>query len=112
MFAPFLNRNQGQMLTCFPQYCDIPFVETKCGYACSDHASASKAGYPSAFVIEAAFEYSDNHIHGTDDLIEHLSFDHMLQHARLTLAFGYELAFTDFKKLENKKQDNGHAGDL
>ncbi|KAL2141426.1 hypothetical protein VTI28DRAFT_2426 [Corynascus sepedonium] len=82
------------------EYCDIPYVETKCGYACSDHASASKAGYPSAFVIESAFEYSDNHIHSTDDLIKYLSFDHMLQHARMTLAFGYELAFTDFNTLE------------
>ncbi len=84
------------------QYCAIPFVETKCGYACSDHASASKAGYPSAFVIESAFEYSDNHIHGTEDLIKYLSFDHMLQHARMTLAFGYELAFTDFAALEEE----------
>lgn len=69
------------------EYCDIPFVETKCGYACSDHASASKAGYPSAFVIESAFEDSDQHIHSTDDTIKYLSFDHMLQHARMTLAF-------------------------
>ncbi|KAL2153588.1 hypothetical protein VTH82DRAFT_4743 [Thermothelomyces myriococcoides] len=82
------------------EYCDIPYVETECGYACSDHASASKAGYPSAFVIESAFEYSDNHIHSTEDLIKYLSFDHMLQHARMTLAFGYELAFTDFDALE------------
>ncbi|KAB5572163.1 leucine aminopeptidase 1 [Coniochaeta sp. 2T2.1] len=82
------------------EYCDIPYVETKCGYACSDHASASKAGYPSAFVIESAFEDSDNHIHSTDDKIEYLSFDHMLQHARMTLAFAYELAFADFDKLE------------
>ncbi|KAK1749518.1 leucine aminopeptidase 1 [Echria macrotheca] len=87
------------------EYCTIPFVETKCGYACSDHASASKAGYPSAFVIESAFEYSDNHIHSTDDLIKYLSFDHMLQHARMTLAFGYELAFTDFKALEKGHKD-------
>ncbi|KAK4213650.1 Leucine aminopeptidase 1 [Rhypophila decipiens] len=94
------------------EYCDIPYVETKCGYACSDHASASKAGYPSAFVIESAFEYSDNHIHSTDDLIEYLSFDHMLQHARLTLAFGYELAFTDFAKLEKKDRDSYYSGDL
>lgn len=36
-------------------YCDIPYVLTKCGYACSDHASASKAGYPSAFVIEVCY---------------------------------------------------------
>lgn len=78
-------------------YCDIPFVLTKCGYACSDHASASKAGYPSAFVIESDFKYSDNKIHTTEDKIEYLSFDHMLQHARLTLGLAYELAFAKFK---------------
>ena len=39
-------------------YCTIPYIETKCGYACSDHASASKAGYPSAFVIESDFKVS------------------------------------------------------
>jgi len=78
------------------EYCDIPYIETKCGYACSDHASASKAGYPSAFVIESAFENSDNHIHTTEDLIKYLSFDHMLQHAKLTLGLVYELGFTDF----------------
>lgn len=95
------------------EYCTIPYVETRCGYACSDHASASKAGYPSAFVIESAFEYSDNHIHSTEDKIEFLSFDHMLQHARLTLAFGYELAFTDFVKLEREASGSGlFAGDL
>ncbi|QSZ30241.1 hypothetical protein DSL72_004763 [Monilinia vaccinii-corymbosi] len=69
------------------EYCDIPYVETKCGYACSDHASASKAGYPSAFVIESDFKYSDKHIHTSDDSIKYLNFDHMLQHARLTLGF-------------------------
>jgi bacterial leucyl aminopeptidase len=77
-------------------YCDIPYIETKCGYACSDHASASKAGYPSAFVIESDFKYSDNKIHTTEDTIDLLSFDHMLQHARLTLGLAYELAFAKF----------------
>ncbi|KAL8905517.1 MAG: hypothetical protein Q9207_002578 [Kuettlingeria erythrocarpa] len=62
-----------------------------------DHASASKAGYPSAFVIESDFKYSDNKIHTTEDKIEYLSFDHMLQHARLTLGLAYELAFADFE---------------
>ncbi|KAI1433749.1 Zn-dependent exopeptidase [Xylaria sp. CBS 124048] len=83
------------------EYCDIPYVETKCGYACSDHASASKAGYPSAFVIESTFSESDDHIHTTEDLIEYLSFDHMLQHAKMTLALVYELGFTNFKELES-----------
>ncbi|KAM3419700.1 Peptide hydrolase [Cercospora zeina] len=78
------------------EYCTIPYVETACGYACSDHASASKAGYPSAFVIESDFKYSDQKIHTTEDKIEYLDFDHMLQHARLTLGLAYELAFASF----------------
>ncbi|XEV05750.1 hypothetical protein FSHL1_011037 [Fusarium sambucinum] len=92
--------------TVVEEYCDIPWVETKCGYACSDHASASKAGYPSAFVIESAFEYSDPHIHSTDDNIKYLSFDHMLQHARMTLGLVYELGFYEFDgKSEDKWSD-------
>ncbi|KAI2622215.1 Zn-dependent exopeptidase [Hypomontagnella submonticulosa] len=86
------------------EYCEIPWVETKCGYACSDHASASKAGYPSAFVIESTFGDSDQKIHGTDDLIKYLSFDHMLQHARMTLALVYELGFTDFENLKSENE--------
>jgi bacterial leucyl aminopeptidase len=78
------------------EYCDIPYVLTKCGYACSDHASASKYGYPSAFVIESDFKYSDNKIHTTGDTIDLLSFDHMLQHAKMTLGFAYEMAFAKF----------------
>ncbi|KAJ5096182.1 hypothetical protein NUU61_005538 [Penicillium alfredii] len=77
-------------------YCDVPYVETKCGYACSDHASASRYGYPSAFVIESQFEHSDKKIHTTEDKIEYLSFEHMLQHAKMSLAFAYELAFASF----------------
>ncbi|KAL1962618.1 hypothetical protein VTN77DRAFT_9332 [Rasamsonia byssochlamydoides] len=78
------------------EYCDIPYVDTKCGYACSDHASASRYGYPSAFVMEAEFQNSDKKIHSTEDLIKYLSFDHMLQHAKMSLAFAYELAFAPF----------------
>jgi len=77
-------------------YCDIPYTLTKCGYACSDHASASKYGYPSAFVIESDFEYSDKKIHTSDDVIKYLSFDHMLQHAKMTLGFAYEAAMAEF----------------
>ncbi|KZF25493.1 leucine aminopeptidase 1 [Xylona heveae TC161] len=90
---PGLTEFIKQVIT---EYCDIPYVLTKCGYACSDHASASKAGYPSAFVIESDFKFSDKKIHTSDDRLEYLSFDHMLQHARLTLGLAYELAFADF----------------
>lgn len=98
----------GFIKTVVEEYCDIPWVETKCGYACSDHASASKAGYPSAFVIESAFEYSDDKIHGTDDNIKYLSFDHMLQHARMTLGLVYELGNHKF----STESTAGAWGDL
>lgn len=58
--------------------------------------SAIKAGYPGVFVIEGAFEYTDKHLHGTDDLIEYLDYDHMIDHAKMTLSFLYELAFVKF----------------
>ncbi|KAH8730766.1 hypothetical protein GQ44DRAFT_606123 [Phaeosphaeriaceae sp. PMI808] len=74
-------------------YCTIPYVETKCGYACSDHASASKAGYPSAFVIESAFENTSKLIHTAQDTISTISFSHMLEHAKMTVGLAYELGF-------------------
>ncbi|THH17620.1 hypothetical protein EW146_g3223 [Bondarzewia mesenterica] len=71
-------------------YLDIPYVETKCGYACSDHASWGKAGYPSSFTIESTFENSNKNIHSTNDRIdisEEFSFSHMLEFSKLAVAF-------------------------
>lgn len=77
-------------------YCSIPYVSTQCGYACSDHASASKAGYPAAFVIESAMEYTSQYIHTTSDTISTVDFDHVIEHAKMTVGFAYELAFAAF----------------
>ncbi|KAF1987515.1 leucine aminopeptidase 1 [Aulographum hederae CBS 113979] len=78
------------------EYCSIPYVKTECGYACSDHASASKAGYPSSFVIEAAMELTSSVIHTGGDTIDTLSFKHIMEHAKMTVGFAYELAFNKF----------------
>ncbi|EWC43980.1 leucine aminopeptidase 1 [Drechslerella stenobrocha 248] len=75
-------------------YCSIPAVDTRCGYACSDHASANKNGFPSAFVIEALMEHTSNFIHGTGDTIETISPSHMIEHAKMVVGFAYELGFT------------------
>jgi len=75
-------------------YLDIPYVNTKCGYACSDHASWGKAGYPSIFTIESTFENSNHHIHSADDRIDisdEFSFSHMLEFSKLAVAFAVEL---------------------
>ncbi|KAG7097154.1 hypothetical protein E1B28_004532 [Marasmius oreades] len=75
-------------------YLDIPYVETKCGYACSDHASWRKAGYPSVFTIESSFENSNHYIHSANDRIDisdEFNFDHMLEFSKLAVAFAIEL---------------------
>jgi leucyl aminopeptidase len=54
--APALTN--GFTILTLAQYCDIPYVETKCGYACSDHASASKSGYPVRHSLSSALHSS------------------------------------------------------
>ncbi|KAL1946540.1 hypothetical protein VTO73DRAFT_14644 [Trametes versicolor] len=76
-------------------YLDIPWVETKCGYACSDHASWRKGGYPSVFTIEATFENSNHgNIHSASDrydISDEFSFAHMLEFSKLAVSFAIEL---------------------
>ncbi|KAI8636135.1 hypothetical protein BD408DRAFT_426629 [Parasitella parasitica] len=73
-------------------YADIPYVLTKCGYACSDHASWRKVGFPSAFTIESAFDDSNHFIHTTGDTIDKLSFDHMKEFSKVAVGFAVELS--------------------
>lgn len=73
-------------------YCDIPFHETECGYACSDHASAIENGYPASFIIESEFKYSNGFIHSVLDTIDRLDWSHIKEHVKLTVAYAYELA--------------------
>jgi leucyl aminopeptidase len=82
------------------EYAQIGWKDTKCGYACSDHASWSKIGAPSAFTIESTFEDSNHKcvfpilagpgtktqpvssIHSGNDRIDYsdeFSFEHMAQ---------------------------------
>ncbi|EMD40572.1 hypothetical protein CERSUDRAFT_111168 [Gelatoporia subvermispora B] len=75
-------------------YLDIPYVDTKCGYACSDHASWGKAGYPSVFTIESTFENSNHYIHSANDrmdISDEFSFTHMREFSKLAVAFAIEL---------------------
>jgi leucyl aminopeptidase len=73
-------------------YAAIPYVNTECGYACSDHASWAKNGYPSAFTIETTFEGSNQAVHTTGDVISRLSFNHMKEFAKVATGFAVELS--------------------
>jgi bacterial leucyl aminopeptidase len=59
----------------------------------SDHASANEAGYPSSFVFESKMGNDSPYIHSAKDTLDTINYGHMLQHARMSLGFAYELAF-------------------
>lgn len=65
---------------------------SKCGYACSDHASWTAGGIPSAMPTESSFHEMNQDIHSSRDTMAHLSKDHMLKYAKLAVAFVGELA--------------------
>ncbi|KAI7862433.1 hypothetical protein BDF14DRAFT_1736247 [Spinellus fusiger] len=73
-------------------YASIPYVLTKCGYACSDHASWREVGFPSAFQIESTFDDSNKMIHGSGDTIDRLSFNHMMEFSKVAIGYAIELS--------------------
>ncbi|RBR25279.1 uncharacterized protein FIESC28_01888 [Fusarium coffeatum] len=74
-------------------YSSLPTVDSKCGYGCSDHASATRAGYPSAFASEGTFENSSPYIHTDRDTIDTVNFGHILEFSKIVTGFAYELGF-------------------
>lgn len=73
----------------------------QCNFACSGHHSAMHAGYPSAFVSDLSdphFDRTHEYV-DTREYIKLVSYDHMLQHAKLTLGLVYELAHFKFSNV-------------
>ncbi len=94
----FINDHVDQGLTKFTEmlvdaYVKAPWREAPCNYACSDHASWSKAGYPSAFPFEAPMGEDNPKIHTEDDTLQNnLDAAFGLHFAKLATAFAIELA--------------------
>lgn len=80
-------------------YCAIPYHETECGYACSDHASAIEHGFPASFVIESEMKLTSKYIHSVYDTIDRIDWDHVKEHAKLTIGFAYEMSMAKVKEL-------------
>ncbi|KAK2731962.1 hypothetical protein FQN57_003058 [Myotisia sp. PD_48] len=94
-----ITDNVDRSLTSFTRlvlaaYCTFRNVDSTCGYACSDHASANRNGFPSAFVFETAMSGSNPYIHTANDTIDRINFNKVLDHAKLVVGFVYELAFS------------------
>jgi len=74
------------------KYIGVDVGWSKCGYACSDHASWTKAGFASAFPVESKFGEESPYIHTGKDTMEHVSLEHMTNFSKLGVAFVIEQA--------------------
>jgi len=74
-------------------YTTTPWQNGACGYACSDHASWYRAGYPSSFIFEAPFSVPNPYVHTPNDLLEHLDMEHAAEYVRAGLGFAVEMAY-------------------
>ncbi|KAF2642266.1 Zn-dependent exopeptidase [Massarina eburnea CBS 473.64] len=93
-----ITDNVNAALTTFTKrvisaYTSTAYADDECGYACSDHASATRYNYPSVMIYESEMKYENPYIHTTSDTISRVDFAHMLEHARLVVGFAVELAF-------------------
>jgi leucyl aminopeptidase len=73
-------------------YVKQPVKHSRCGYACSDHASWTKAGFAATIPAEAAYEDTNPAMHSAQDTMDKLSLNHMTDYAKLGTAFAVELA--------------------
>ncbi|EIN07049.1 Zn-dependent exopeptidase [Punctularia strigosozonata HHB-11173 SS5] len=76
-------------------YCKLPWVTfTPPNSAGSDHMMWTRQGYPAAWVAEGTFEHMGTYIHTENDRIDisdEFSFEHMLEFAKLGVAYAIEL---------------------
>lgn len=72
---------------------EIKWTQDQCGYACSDHVSWYRAGYPVSFPFESNFATYNKKIHTADDTLETMnqSTKHSIPFAKLALAYAIEM---------------------
>jgi bacterial leucyl aminopeptidase len=70
--------------------------DTACGYACSDHASWTQAGFPAAMYVEGTFAQTNQNIHSANDTVATSGGNaavgtHTAKFAKLAIAFMAEV---------------------
>lgn len=65
----------------------VPVDYTKCGYACSDHASWTNAGFTATAAFESSFDDMNPYLHTANDTMEHVSLDNLVNYTKLALAY-------------------------
>ncbi|KXJ87141.1 hypothetical protein Micbo1qcDRAFT_139574 [Microdochium bolleyi] len=88
VFTDFVDSGLTKFIVSIvPTYTKLPAVTDKCGYGCSDHASAFEVGYPAAYVCDATIKDATPYIHSAKDTYDTISFDQVLEHTKFTVGF-------------------------
>ncbi|RYY72063.1 MAG: M28 family peptidase [Chitinophagaceae bacterium] len=83
---------QQYLLNINDTYIHAKVIPDECGYACSDHASWYRQGYPTLMPFEADTERMNPHVHSAEDAInEDSNFAHSLNFAKIALVFAADL---------------------
>ncbi|NQD35846.1 M20/M25/M40 family metallo-hydrolase [Permianibacter sp. IMCC34836] len=71
-------------------------ADTSCGYACSDHASWTRSGFPAAMYAETSFSQTNQNLHTVNDTLAASggNANHSVAFAKLGLVFAYEAGKT------------------
>jgi len=94
LIRDYTNKSQTDFLAkLIDTYVKVPYADTKCGYACSDHASWHREGYPTVFPFEAGKNGMNKKIHTKNDTIKISGGNakHAVSFAKLGLAYILEL---------------------
>ncbi len=93
LMTDYVNKDlTAYMQTLITTYVKQPVKLSRCGYACSDHASWTQKGYVAAMPFETEMNQDNPNIHTSTDQVQHLNFNHMRDYAKLATAYAVELA--------------------
>lgn len=90
----YTNAEQTKFLAkVIDEYLGVQYDYTRCGYACSDHASWHRSGYPTVYAFEAQKGMMNKKIHTSGDTIEvsEGNAEHAALFTKLLLAYVMEV---------------------
>jgi len=73
-------------------YTGLQSGDFECSYACSDHASWNRYGYPSVIPFESSNMEENSNIHTENDSLDTVNYDHMLKFVKLAVGYLVELS--------------------
>ncbi|MFO9100562.1 M20/M25/M40 family metallo-hydrolase [Legionella pneumophila serogroup 1] len=83
-----LTEFTAELLT---RYVKIPVGYTKCGYACSDHVNWTNEGFKTTYPSATTLDDDNPYVHTSNDTLDILNLEHMVNFTKLGLAFIVEL---------------------